>query len=118
MCCFQLDDDLTYKLSRPCPLYKFCAGSAIPAMASSYIFDQVNARLIQIRDTNCEIYDPSATAHIATCQAFVSGAIDARLPNHKTWIQDHGNQFKSLILRYELTLWKLMPAIDHLFANL
>jgi hypothetical protein len=61
--------------------------AAIPAKTSSHIFDNVLSRLLQIRDSNCEIYPPNQFAAPAACaQAYLNGAVSVRLPHHDQWV--------------------------------
>jgi hypothetical protein len=89
-CCFGFTDDLTYRLSHP--KNKFCLDSAIPGCTWSWLFEQIHAYLIFLRDSNCEILLPKQyTAPVATIQAFVNGAIGLRLPSHSCWVQAYLN---------------------------
>lgn len=84
--CFRLSDDLTYKLSHP--QYKFSLDAGIPALTSMWLFDYLIERLLQIRDANCEIFNPSHhAAPAAPIQAFLSGAVGVRLPTKERWVQ-------------------------------
>ncbi len=79
--CFGFIDDLTYRLSQPAN--KFSLDAAIPARTLAWLFEQIHAYLTFIRDLNCEIFSPNQfAAPAATIQAFVNGAIGARLPSH------------------------------------
>ena len=85
-CCFGFFDDLTYRLSQPAN--KFSLDAAIPARTSAWLFEQVHAHLTFLRDSNCEIFSPNQfAAPAATIQAFVNGAIGARLPSHAQWVE-------------------------------
>ena len=71
--CFGFVDDLTYRLSHPS--CKFALDAAIPSNTSAWIFDQVHAALINLRDANGEIFSPNQwAAPAATIQSFVNGA--------------------------------------------
>ena len=84
--CFGFIDDLTYRLSQPAN--KFSLDAAVPARTSTWLFEQVHAHLTFIRDSNCEIFSPNQfAAPAATIQAFVNGAIGARLPSHARWVE-------------------------------
>ena len=52
------------------------------ARTSIWLCGHISDQLCELRDTNCQVFDPSEFAvSAALCQAFVSGAIRARLPN-------------------------------------
>jgi hypothetical protein len=54
----------------------------------AWLLKQVHAHLIFIRDSNCEIFSPNQfAAPAATIQAFLNGAIGARLPSHARWVE-------------------------------
>lgn len=83
--CFCLSDDITHALSQPDNVFLLQDG--IPAHTSAWIFDQIYERLIQIRNANIELFDPSRhAAPAACCQAFVNGAVGTRLPGRDQWI--------------------------------
>ena len=80
-CCFGFIDDFTYRLSQPAN--KFSLDAAVPARTSAWLFEQVHAHLIFIRDSNCEIFSPNQfAAPAATIQTFLNGAISACLLSH------------------------------------
>ena len=84
--CFDFIDDLTYRLSQPAD--KFSLDAAVPDRTSAWLFEQVHAHLIFIRDSNFEIFSPNQFAvPAATIQAFLNGAIGARLPSHARWVE-------------------------------
>ena len=58
--CFGFIDDLTYRLSQPAN--KFSLDAAVPARTSAWLFEQVHAHLIFIRDSYCEIFSPNQFA--------------------------------------------------------
>jgi hypothetical protein len=61
--------------------------AAIPAKTSSRIFGDILSRLLQIHDSNCEIFSPNQFAAPAACaQAYLNGAVSIRLPYHDQWI--------------------------------
>jgi hypothetical protein len=79
--CFGFVDDLTYRLSHS--LCKFALDAAIPSNTSAWIFDQVHAALIYLRNASSKIFSPDQrAAPAATIQSFVNGAIGTRLPSH------------------------------------
>jgi hypothetical protein len=89
-CCFGFTDDLTYCLSHP--KNKFCLDSAIPGCTSSWLFEQIHAYLIFLRDSKCEILLPKQYAALGdTIQAFVNGAIGSRLPSHSRWVEAYSD---------------------------
>jgi hypothetical protein len=55
--CFGFVDTLTYRLSHPS--CTFALDSAVPQQTSAWIFDQVHAYLVMIRDSNCELFSPN-----------------------------------------------------------
>ncbi len=78
--CFNFINQLTYRLSQP--PYKFCIDAAMPACTSEWLFEQVDAHLVYLRDTNSELFSPNQFAMpAATIQAFVNGAIGLWLPS-------------------------------------
>ncbi len=88
--CFGFEDNLTYRLSHPS--CKFVLNAAIPSLTSSWIFDQVHAYLIFLRDSNCEIFLPNQwAAPAASIQSFINGAIGTRLPSHSRWIKAYNS---------------------------
>jgi hypothetical protein len=85
-CCFGFIENLTNHLSQPAN--KFSLDAAIPARTLAWLFEQIHAYLTFIRDSNCEIFSPNQfAAPAATIQAFVNGAIGARLPSHARWVK-------------------------------
>ena len=66
----------------------FSADAGIPARISIWLCGHISDHLCEceLRDANCQVFDPSEFAALAAlCQAFVSGAIGARLPNLMMW---------------------------------
>jgi hypothetical protein len=59
-CCFGFTDDLTYRLLHP--KNKFCLDGTIPSRTSSWLFEQIHAHLVFLRDSNCEIMSPKQYA--------------------------------------------------------
>jgi hypothetical protein len=55
--CFGFTDQLTYRLSQP--PYKFSVDVVMPAHTSAWLFEQVHAHLVYLRDSNCEIFSPN-----------------------------------------------------------
>jgi hypothetical protein len=87
--CFGFVDNLTYRLSHPS--CKFALDLAIPHHTSAWIFEQLHAYLVFVRDSNCEIFSPDRwAAPAATIQSFVNGAIGTRLPSHSRWVEAYG----------------------------
>ena len=96
--CFGFSNDLTYWLSQP--VNKFCLDAAVPGRTSEWLFDQVHAHLTFIRDSNCEIFRPNQfAAPAATIQAFVNGAIGARLPSHTRWVEAYAADAECCMIR-------------------
>ncbi len=84
--CFGLTDHLRYRLSQHVNWYALDAG--VPALTSAWIFDHVHERLGAIRDSNTEIFPPRQyAAPAAHVQAFVSGVVATRIPDHPCWVQ-------------------------------
>jgi hypothetical protein len=82
--CFNLPDDLTYKLSHESN--RFCMDGAIPSFTSSYLVSLCHERLLSIRDANLQLFEPHHLhAPAALSNVFVNGAIGARLPDADTW---------------------------------
>jgi hypothetical protein len=66
--------------------------AVIPAITSSQIFELNYDRCIQICCSNFKIYKPHrAAAPAAHVQLFLNGAVGARLPSHKNWVQAYRN---------------------------
>jgi hypothetical protein len=98
-CCFGFTDDLTYRLSHL--KNKFCLDGAIPGRTSSWLFKQIHAHLVFLRDSNCEIMSPDQyAAPAATIQAFVNGAIGSRLPSQDCWIKAYSDDPECSTLRH------------------
>ena len=84
--CFGLTDQLRYRLSQHVNWYALDAG--IPALTSAWIFDHIYERLVTICNSNTEIFPPNQyAAPAAHVQAFVSGVVTTRIPDHKRWVQ-------------------------------
>ena len=84
--CFGFINNLTYRLSQSAN--KFSLDTAVPRRTSAWLFEQVHAHLTFIRDSNCEIFSPNEFAvPAATIQAFINGAIGARLLSHARWVE-------------------------------
>jgi hypothetical protein len=87
---FNLDDDITYKLSHQSNI--FCLDAAIPGCTSAHIFDQLLSRLVCIRDANCSIFSPNQYAAPAVCaQAFLNSAVGIKLPDKDQWIKAYSH---------------------------
>jgi hypothetical protein len=65
----------------------FCTDVAIPSKTLSHIFDNILSRLLQICNSNCEIFSSTQFGAPAACaQAYLNGAVSVRLPRHNQWI--------------------------------
>jgi hypothetical protein len=60
VCCYGFTDQLTYRLSQP--PYKFSMDAMMPAHTSAWLFEQVHAHLVYLRDSNCKIFSPNQFA--------------------------------------------------------
>jgi hypothetical protein len=71
----------------------------MPALTSAWLFKQVHAYLVYLRDANTELFLPNQFAvPTATIQAFVNVAIGTRLPSQDWWIRAYSdNQEMSTI---------------------
>ncbi len=88
--CFGFTDDLTYRLLHP--KNKFCPDGTIPSCTSSWLFKQIHAHLVFLRDSNREIMSPKQyAAPAATIQTFVNGAISSRLPSQSCWVKAYSD---------------------------
>jgi hypothetical protein len=88
--CFDFTDTLTYRLSHPS--CKFALNSAVPHHTSAWIFDQLHAYLVFVRDSNCKIFSPNKwAAPAASIQLFVNDAIGTRLPSHSRWVEAYNS---------------------------
>ena len=58
--CFNFIDQLTYRLSQP--PHKFCVDAAMPARTSEWLFEQIHAHLVYLRDANSELFSPNQFA--------------------------------------------------------
>jgi hypothetical protein len=95
---FSFNNDLTYRLSQP--VNKFCLDATVPGRTSERLFDQVHAHRAFIRDSNCKIFRPNQfAAPAATIQAFVNGAIGARLPSHNRWVEAYAADPECCVIR-------------------
>jgi hypothetical protein len=66
----------------------FALDAGIPALTSAWIFDHILDRLLSIRDSTTEIFQPNQfAAPAATIQAFLGGAVGTRLPSCQDWIK-------------------------------
>jgi hypothetical protein len=96
--CFGFTDKLTYRLLHP--TNKFCLDGAIPGHTSSWLFGQIHAHLVFLRDSNCEIMSPRQyAAPAATIQAFLHGAIGLRLPSRERWINAYSDDPECCTIR-------------------
>jgi hypothetical protein len=83
--CFNLTDNLTYKLSHTSN--ESFNHAAIPAFTSASILQECHSRLASIRDANLQLYEPNIThALAAMANVFINGTIGSRLPDHPKWI--------------------------------
>ncbi len=88
--CFGLMDNLRYKLSQHGNWFALDVG--IPLSTSSWVSDHILERLVSIRNTNMEVYQPNQyAALVATIQAFLSGAVTTQLPTCACWLQAYEN---------------------------
>jgi hypothetical protein len=100
--CHGFIDQLSYRLSQP--PYKFSVDAVMPALTSAWLFEQVHAHLVYLRDSNCKIFLPNQfAAPAATIQAFINGAISVWLPLHEKWVQAYSHDKEMSIIR-ELVL--------------
>jgi hypothetical protein len=84
--CFNLDDDITYKLSHQ--PNTFCLDAAIPGCTSAHIFGQLLSWLVHICNANCPIFSPNQYAPPAACaQAFLNSAVGIKLSDKDQWIK-------------------------------
>ncbi|KAL3803381.1 hypothetical protein HJC23_009345 [Cyclotella cryptica] len=59
---------------------------AVLAHTSAWVFNHILDKLIEIRNKNCEVFDPAHhAAPAAPIQTFVNGAVGVRLPSNDTW---------------------------------
>jgi hypothetical protein len=59
---------------------------------------------VYLQDSNCKIFLPNQfAAPAATIQAFVNGAINARLPLHEKWVQAYSDD-KEMSIIHKLIL--------------
>ncbi len=92
--CFNLRDNISYRLSHPSNILHLDAG--IPGRTSLWIFQQVLDSLVSIRDANVDGLDPSddrpqedpLTSQFSVAQSFVNGTITTRLPDRDRWIKE------------------------------
>ncbi len=78
--CFNLDDDIIYKLSHQSNIFSLDA--AIPGRTSAHIFNQILSQLVRIRNANCSIFSLNQYAAPAACaQAFLNDAVGIKLPD-------------------------------------
>ncbi len=86
MSCFGFIDQLRYQLSQHGNWFALDAG--VTALTSAWVFDHILDRLLSIRDSTMEIFEPNQfAAPAATIQAFLGGAVSVTLPSHAHWIQ-------------------------------
>jgi hypothetical protein len=84
--CFNLNNDITYKLSHQSNIFSLDA--AIPGRTSAHIFNQILSRLVRIRDANCSIFSPNQYAAPAACaQAFLNSTVGIKLPDKAQWVE-------------------------------
>jgi hypothetical protein len=96
--CFNLHNDLTYKMSHPSNTSYLDA--SIPAFTSAHILQTCNLRLTSIRDANLQLFEPSSVvAPAAMANVFVNGTVSSRMPTHSTWVKAYENDPKSCLLR-------------------
>jgi len=77
----------------------------VPARTSSWIFNQVYDRLLQIRDENSEVVEAQAVIltdvpqPATPVQSLLNGTIAERLPSHQAWVDATANddEFKDII---------------------
>jgi hypothetical protein len=64
--------------------------SAIPAISSAWIFEQILKRFIHVRSSNFRICKPNQFAAPAACvQTFLNGAVGVRMPSHEVWVKEY-----------------------------
>ncbi len=96
--CFGFVDSLTYRLSHPS--CTFALDSAVPQQTSTWIFDQVHAYMVLVRDSNCELFSPTRWAAPATTiQSFINGTIGTSLPSHNRWVAAYGSDAACVRIR-------------------
>ena len=96
--CFGLIGDLTYTLSQPTRTYS--ADCGVPARTSLWILDHMFDWLCELRDANCQVFDPAQySAPVALCQTFVNGAIGARLPTAAMWKRAYDKDPEMILIR-------------------
>eukprot|EP00956_Cyclotella_meneghiniana_P018530 scaffold30928_cov30-Cyclotella_meneghiniana.AAC.3 len=96
--CFQLHDDITYKLSHG--QFQHCFDCGIPSRSSLSVLSLCCGHLSAIRDANIEIFDPRPTiAPAAMCPAFINGAVGTRLPDVTVWKQAYSDDPETCLIR-------------------
>jgi hypothetical protein len=71
----------------------------MPTHTSAWLFEQVHAHLVYLRDSNCTIFSPNQFAtSAATIRAFVNGTIGVWLPLHEKWVQAYSDDSEMSII--------------------
>ncbi len=96
--CFGFVDNLTYCLLHPS--CKFALDLAVPTHTLAWIFEQIHAYLVFVRDSNCKIFSPNKwAAPAASIQSFMNRAIVTRLPSHSCWVEAYANNLACLTIQ-------------------
>lgn len=102
VCCFNLTDDLTYKLSHTSS--ESFNDAAIPAFTSASILQECHSRLASICDANLQLYEPNIThAPAAMANVFINGTTGSRLPDHPKWISAYDSDPSCRLIKDMIT---------------
>jgi hypothetical protein len=64
----------------------------MPSCSLAWLFKQIHLHLINIRDTNSEVFSPNQfAAPVATIQTLINGAICSCMPSRKQWVKAYKN---------------------------
>ena len=84
--CFGLVESIQYHLSHE--KHKFGLDTSMPGRTLTWLFKQIHSHLVCLCNANSKVFSPNQfTAHVATIQMLISGAMSTCLPSKERWVQ-------------------------------
>ncbi len=119
--CFGLLKRLQYQLSHES--YKFELDASMPSKMSAWLFEQVHSHLVNLRDSNSEVFLTNQfAAPAATIQTLVNGATCTCLPLQERWLEAYHNDVElsavhNLVLNPSLICNQSLSKINHNYCG-
>jgi hypothetical protein len=95
----------------------------MPSKTSAWLFEQVHSHLVNLRDSNSEVFLPNQfAAPAATIQTLMNGAICTRLPSQECWLEAYHNDVelsavRNLVLNPSLICNQSLSKVNHNYCR-